>query len=317
MKKVTMDDVAREAGCSRAQVSRMLSGKSYVAEELRVRIQAALKRMNYRNRANRHRIRLAIIVKELIGLFQNRLLDALMKDILRRKWECCIIPEQNKTLVSERFYDGAVCSVYAREWARKWAEERGMPLVMLNSYGTTFDNICSIDPDTYDESRRVLEHLKSLGHRRIAHVTTFKGERFGDERAEAFLAEMAKRSLPVKTEWIYRDECFRSGGPLVPFLERLFSEPERPTAVSCGNDLIALRVMTALERQGIRIPEEVSVIGYSDLSFGVACEPELTTIHQPFDRMGETAVKLALDGGEREVLIPTELVVRGSTASPC
>ena len=89
MKKVTMDDVAREAGCSRAQVSRMLSGKSYVAEELRVRIQAALKRMNYRNRANRHRIRLAIIVKELIGLFQNRLLDALMKDILRRKWECC------------------------------------------------------------------------------------------------------------------------------------------------------------------------------------------------------------------------------------
>ena len=128
---------------------------------------------------------------------------------------------------------------------------------------------------------------------------------------------MAKRGLPVKTEWIYRDECFRSGGPLVPFLERLFSEPERPTAVSCGNDLIALRVMTALERQGIRIPEEVSVIGYSDLSFGVACEPELTTIHQPFDRMGETAVKLALDGGEREVLIPTELVVRGSTASPC
>lgn len=119
MKKVTMDDVAREAGCSRAQVSRMLSGKSYVAEELRVRIQAALKRMNYRNRANRHRIRLAIIVKELIGLFQNRLLDALMKDILRRKWECCIIPEQNKTLVSERFYDGAECSVYAREWARK------------------------------------------------------------------------------------------------------------------------------------------------------------------------------------------------------
>ena len=163
----------------------------------------------------------------------------------------------------------------------------------------------------------LLDRLIALGHRRIAHVTTFKGERFGDERAEAFLAEMAKRSLPVKTEWIYRDECFRSGGPLVPFLERLFSEQDRPTAVSCGNDLIALRVMTALERQGIRIPEEVSVIGYSDLSFGVACEPELTTIHQPFDRMGETAVKLALDGGEREVLIPTELVVRGSTASPC
>ena len=85
---------------------RMLSGKSYVAEELRERIQAALKRMNYRNRANRHRIRLAIIVKELSGLFLYSLLDALMKDILRRKWECCIIPEQNKTLVSERFYDG-------------------------------------------------------------------------------------------------------------------------------------------------------------------------------------------------------------------
>ena len=174
------------------------------------------------------------------------------------------------------------------------------------------------DPvDNLLAGREATEYLYQLGHRRIAHVTTFKGERFGDERAEAFLAEMAKRSLPVKTEWIYRDECFRSGGPLVPFLERLFSEPDRPTAVSCGNDLIALRVMTALERQGIRIPEEVSVIGYSDLSFGVACEPELTTIHQPFDRMGETAVKLALDGGEREVLIPTELVVRGSTASPC
>ena len=312
MKKVTMEDVAREAGCSRAQVSRMLSGKSYVAEELRMRIQAALKRMNYRNRANRHRIRLAIIVKEAIGLFLYRLLDALMKDILRRKWECCIIPEQNKTLVSERFYDGAVCSVYAREWARKWAEERGMPLVMLNSYGTTFDNICTIDPDTYDESRRVLEHLKSLGHRRIARIH-FCAEKKLPRGGDAFLEAASDLNLAEVRNFSINETKVCLKDTIRPILEQGF------TALFMIHQHLAVRAAKTIQDAGFRIPEDVSLITYENPGISEYLTPPHTTLDFDYSAIAKRALDelrlriLGKEGTGGVIPVPNKLIVRGST----
>ena len=331
---VTLKDVAKAAGVSCSTVSAVLGNRAEklgIKPETRKLVQRTAARMRYRRNAIAAQMKsgqantLAMILPEG-GTPEFVMRAATAATVEAEKHGCFmkIIAANGKEDFITRL-DSVLsqCPAALLHWGKAGergdylmsaARECGVPVVFLDFSETIGSG--SVRTDDRAGIAQAVEHLCALGHRRIAHVTTFKGERFGDERAEAFLSEMAKRGLPVKTEWIYRDECFRSGGPLVPFLERLFSEPERPTAVSCGNDLIALRVMTALERQGLRIPEEVSVIGYSDRSFGGACEPELTTIHQPFDRMGETAVKLALEGGAREVLIPTELVVRGSTASP-
>ncbi len=312
MKKVTMDDIAREAGCSRAQVSRMFSGKSYVAEDLRERIMAAVKRMNYRNRANRHRIRVAIIIQEMSGLFLSRLLDALMKEILLRKWECCIIPEQEKQLVSERFYDGVLCPVYAREWARKWAEERSIPLVMLNSYGTSFDNICTVDPDTYDESLQVLRHLKSLGHRRIARIH-FCGEKKLPRGGDAFLEVASALNLAEAQNFLFDETKTSFEKALLSVLEQGF------TALFIVHQHLAVRASKVIQEQGYRIPEDISLITYELPGISEYLTPPHTTLDFDYSAIAKRALDelrlriLGREGTGGVIPVPNKLIVRAST----
>ena len=125
---------------------------------------------HYRNTANRHKVRIVVIVRDTSGMYGPLMLDALVKNACARKWVCHTVFEQNIHEIPDCFYDGAVSLIFNKSWARKWVEERATPLVMINSYGTAFDKICSIDPDSSDGSRIVLQHLQQLGHRRIARI---------------------------------------------------------------------------------------------------------------------------------------------------
>ena len=318
-RKVTMVDLAREAGCSCPQVSRAFNGKANVAPEIRARVLEAAARLNYRNTANRHQVRIAVIAQELGGIYSQRMLDALINETAGRNWICQIIPETALKSVSPYFYDGVISLIYNHVWARKWMEERSIPLVMVNSYGTVFDQICSVDPDPLQESRIVLQHLKKLGHRKIARIHFVYGEQSAYRRGEKeFLQAAAQLNLgdsarnfqisflQKKERW----ERFRS----------ILSE--KFTAFYMIHQSLAVHAAKFIQEAGYRIPEDCSLVTYELPGISEYLTPPHTTVDFCYEKIAHRALeelRLRMLGKGEEggsIRIPNILRIRSSTG-PC
>ena len=315
--KITMEDLAREAGCSRPQVSRAFNGKPNVAPEVRERVLAAAKRLNYRNTANRRQIRIAVITQSIGSIYGSVMLDALMKQACERTWVCHIVHEQFIHTISDYFYDGAISLIFNDSWARKWAEERTTPLVMVNSYGTALDKVCSVDPDSYDGSCLVLRHLKRLGHRKIARVHIVgPGEVTYHRGQNEFLRAAAELNLgdSVRNFQFVEQSTLKSG--LLSVLEQGF------TAVYMIHQSLAVPAAKVILDAGYRIPEDVSLVTYELNGISAHLMPPHTTLDFDYSALARRALEelrlrmLGRATGGGSVLIPNILTVRGSTG-PC
>jgi DNA-binding LacI/PurR family transcriptional regulator len=162
-----------------------------------------------------------------------------------------------------------------------------------------------------------VQHLADLGHQSIAHIDGGGGAGAA-ERRKGYEKAMQRRGLEAFVQVIpgsYTDEGGRQG------VATLFDSGAQPTAIFVANDLAALGALSALSERGLRVPEDVSVVGYDNTALAAVSQINLTTVDQPRPDMGRTAVTLLLErlGGRRDtarhVLMPPKLVVRGTTAS--
>jgi LacI family xylobiose transport system transcriptional regulator len=163
-------------------------------------------------------------------------------------------------------------------------------------------------------------HLTELGHRRIAVISGLPELQCARARFEGCRAALADAGLPLD------DRLVRSGhflfGDGLRLGEELLALPDPPTAVVCGNDLQALGVYEAARRADLRIPRDLSVVGFDDIGPAGLSAPPLTTVRQPFVNMGEAAAQILLSlaagspPAQERIELGTTLVVRGSTASP-
>jgi LacI family transcriptional regulator len=164
-----------------------------------------------------------------------------------------------------------------------------------------------------------IRHLAELGHRAIAHVTGPLSLSTTSRRLQAFEAESASLGLRTEGMVIHGDAFTTRAGRSAA--ERLLHRGREFTAILAGNDLVALGCMEALAEAGLRCPDDVSIVGHNDTPLVDSVQPPLTTVAIPQERIGAEAARLLLrrfegddaDAGER-VLLPTELIVRGSTA---
>ena len=184
--------------------------------------------------------------------------------------------------------------------------------------GETFPVVSS---DNTEGARLAIRHLHALGHRRIAHVTGPDGNVLTAARREGMVAERARLGLPARPDWIIRgDFSLESGHDAAT---RILAMAERPTAVFCSADMVAFGLISGLQAGGLRVPEDISVVGFDDIEMSAYYVPALTTIRQDRQRLGSSAAKALLDRFSRpaglpipDVAIPVELVVRASTAPP-
>src|SRR5918994_1955608 len=167
-------------------------------------------------------------------------------------------------------------------------------------------------------ARLVVDHLVSLGHRRIAHVDGGRGAG-GADRREGFLTRQGGPRLTAGAGVVpgaFTEEGGAAG------IDQLLEQSKRPTAVFVANDLAAVGALRVLRDRGLEVPGDVSVVGYDNVSIAGLDHVDLTTIEQPRREMGAEAVRLLLDrldggrGQSRHVVIPPTLVVRGSTGPP-
>jgi LacI family transcriptional regulator len=177
--------------------------------------------------------------------------------------------------------------------------QEGMPVVLVNTIGTEVD-LPSVTADNYEGALTAMDHLLQLGHRRIACVQGWMEYACCQDRYRGYLDALRKADIQPDPE-------LTKPGDFIPEQIRarsreLFSLPadQRPTAVFAHSDVTAYGVMTAAAETGLRVPEDVSVIGFDDIESAAQIRPPLTTIQQPFVEMGKRAATLLLDaiGGD-------------------
>jgi LacI family transcriptional regulator len=196
----------------------------------------------------------------------------------------------------------------------------GRPLVLVNR-ATDDDALPSVVPDDRDGMRQALEHVVGLGHKRIAHLAGPFVLSTGVHRYEGFVQAMESFGLELDAELVVMGERYAEEEGARQCRE-LIAGGREFTAILAGNDLMALGCIDALREAGIDCPGEVSVVGFNDMDWSDRFSPPLTTVRVPHQRLGTEAAGLLLErladpaAPARHIVLPVELVVRGSTAPP-
>jgi DNA-binding LacI/PurR family transcriptional regulator len=170
-----------------------------------------------------------------------------------------------------------------------------------------------------EAGRAATAHLIGLGHRRIAYLGDRHGHQSDTERFAGYREALEQADLPFQPELVVHGDGRPEGGEQA--MEKLLALCEAPTAVFCYNDMSALGALRRIRHAGLRVPDDVSVIGFDDLFVAQYTDPPLTTVRQPKRQMGrlaaETLLKLMAGAtSEVHIRVPGELIVRESTAPP-
>lgn len=328
--ELTVGAIAGLAGVSKPTVSKVLNGRAGVALETRRRVEALLREHGYRRPD-------AIVPAASVEVVFYGLQSHLAIEIMRGVEDVVCQRE-----LAVGFTDARGRTSPDRSWAQQLLTRRPMgviavysgftveqhglleasaiPLVALDPTGEPQHDIPSVGATNYSGGIAATRHLLELGHRRIGVISGPSEFLCARARLDGARAAMDAAAVPFD-EALVRTGAFRFDQGLVLGGE-LLSLPDPPTAIVCGNDLQALGVYEAARLRGVRIPHDLSVVGFDDMENTIWCGPPMTTVRQPLSAMGSVAARLVLDlaAGKQltqtRVELATTLVVRESTAPP-
>ena len=287
-------------GVSVSTVSKGLNGASDISEELRQMVLDTAVEMGYatkRSKKTENR-KLCIFIEnmnyESIDEFGYDIVLGFKQNAFRHNWDVDIVPitptfqaeEKYDTYMLKNGYCGAFLVGFALhdEWMRQ-LEDTTMPTVLFDNFIANNPNVCYIGTDSYEGIGMAVNHLFKLGHRDIAFLNGSLYSMVSDQRQEAFESSMTELGLEIRPDLMARGYYVSDSAKYhVPgFLAA------GATAIVCGNDLIAKGVMEECVQRGFRVPEDISVIGFDDISLAATYNPPLTTIRQERNELGKCA----------------------------
>ena len=327
--RVTIIDVARVAGVSVSTVSKVINDRYGVAPETYDKVMDVVVELGYESSlvASSLRRRSTNVIGILVPEFEPFSVE-LLKGISSAAegtgyellaysgdlghnnvgWERRSLSRLAGTLI-----DGAVIVAPTAT-----VTDTTIPVVAIDPH-TGRTGPSTIESDNVDGSRMATEHLIELGHRRIAHVRGRTDLVSARQREQGYREALEAAGLPFDPDLV------RVGGyralETTDAARELLTRPDRPTAVFAANDLSAIRVLEIAAELGLRVPEDLSVVGYDNVPEAASAVPPLTSIAQPMHQMGAEAVRILLgllsgETGEEHLRLPATLVVRASTAPP-
>ena len=336
MRRVTSQDVARYAGVSRTTVSLVLNNvDAQISVDTRQRVLEAAKQLNYYPNASARR--LVQGRTRVIGFVEHHspyqsFADAFMAEVLRglhavaRQYNYHVIFEPSSDddqardhcvqLVQERHVDGIVYSgPRFNDLALERLVESNIPVV-LQGYlpGCPFP---SVDIDNEASARMATEHLISLGHKQIAMITN--GPLMytaATDRMAGFKSAMQAANLAVNENWVRMGSFTPESG--FKAMSSMLQDQIKPSAVFIASDVVAIGAIEAIHQYGLRIPEDVALVGFDDIPWAAYLNPPLTTIRVPAHALGWNAGHLLIQTLDDEsleldhVILETELIVRRS-----
>jgi len=331
MSNVTIHDVAERAGVSIGTVSAVINHKNTVSKKTRRKVLQAIGELNYRPSAAARR-RLQPAAEKSIGLVIKEVHNNYFADVIIGVQQAATARGYNVLVVSsERTYqleqelvellvakdvEGIIINPLLDEDTDLShlfeVKRRNIPLVLLESVRGMQASM--VDVDNIEAAKAAVEYLIDRGHKRIVHFSGPQYSMHSMERVEGVRRAFSGQRL------VFGDDDVVPAGARLEDGYRSGLALNRPTAVTCYNDLVALGVMRALRELGLRVPDDVSVIGYDDIDMASYASVPLTTVRVPKEEMGRQAAEIliqhieALDAGTIEkVCLQAKLIVREST----
>ncbi len=335
---ITIKDLAREAGVSHTTVSRALHGHPGIAQSTVARINDLAHSMGYvpsataRGLKNRRTRALGVIVSNIEDPFWGEVMQGVDDTLHPAGYSLFVASthrdrQREREVVQEmiqRGVDGVI--LLAPQFSAEQSHvmtSYGLPIAMVNNQGAGETPYLIYNDDLFG-IRLITRHLIDLGHTRVAYLGNRIGGSTNDARLAGFLGEMHAAGLSVPPELIYMvpsstPEGGEQGG------RYLLGLPALPEAVVCYNDYLAVGLYRAFQNAGVRIPQDVSVTGFDDITISAYLSPPLTTLHQDKYALGAGAARMLLDNLDihqpagiriqepRRVSLQGALVVRAST----
>ena len=331
-RKVTIAAIARLAGVSVPTVSRVINGRSDVSPQTRERVEELLTRHGYRRRPASMRTS-----SGLIDLVFNDLDSPWAVEIIRGVEDVAhaagigtvVSAIHRRTASAKQWLDNmrsrateGVIFVISTLEPPLQAELRrlNIPVVIVDPAGVPPQEAPTIGATNWAGSLRATEYLIGLGHRRIGFIAGPPQLMCSRARLDGYRTALETAGLSFDDDLVFQGDFYHESG--FTGGSRLLQLPEPPTAIFASSDQMALGVYEAVRRAGLRVPDDVSVVGFDDLPEVRWSSPPLTTIRQPLAEMGMVAARTVLRLAQREKIesprieLATELVVRDSTAPP-
>ncbi|MCB5175107.1 LacI family DNA-binding transcriptional regulator [Microvirga lenta] len=330
-----IQDVARLADVSTATVSRALATPDRVSPEARARVFDAIAKTGYvpnpaaRSLRSQKTYMVLVVLPDLANTFFSRILRGIEETLFDAGYGMIISdldgsPEKEAhfaAFTAAGRVDGAILlngHLFGQSRDGKGTPANlNIPLVALCEAIPGAD-IPQIEIDNRAAARRMTQHLASLGHRRIAYVSGPPENVLEHERFKGYREGLRAWDLPFDPALVLPgDYTLDSGAQAGQFL---LAKPERPTAVFCTSDEMAIGLVRTLRSAGLRVPDDISVAGFDDIEFAAAAQPALTTVHQPRRELGQAAASTLIDllqgrMAPKRIRLKTDLIIRDSVAA--
>ncbi|MBI5031720.1 MAG: LacI family DNA-binding transcriptional regulator [Chloroflexi bacterium] len=328
----TSQDVAKKAGVSVATVSRVLNDSPLVSPQVRERVLSAVKELNYQPNRTAQRLRAgrSHVIGLIISDIQNPFFTSVVRgieDVAYKYSYSVVLCNSDEDVEKEQLYIGVLSServagviiVPTGNDCCSPLLNLQMPVVMMDRVvpGLSTDFVVL---DNVAGAYAAIQHLLELGHRRIGMVSAPPGISVGTERQRGYENAMHDYGIAVDAMLIQPGNFKENGG--YQAASKLLELKPRPTAIFAANNLMTMGAYQAISDKGLRIPDDISVIGFDDMPWFGLVHPPLTAVRQPTYEIGAQAAELLfarlLDSTtpiQRKILQP-ELIVRSSTAAP-
>ncbi|MFO7882017.1 MAG: LacI family DNA-binding transcriptional regulator [Kosmotogaceae bacterium] len=327
--KLTIADIARMANVSKATVSYVINNKKGVSLDVRKKIKQIIKESNYkpntmaRALAGKRTNSVGLIIPDISDMFYANIIRGVEKASGKFGYFLNLFtthadPEKEHEVFdffTSSMADGVIVMTYfvGKEVTKK-LKQRKIPCVFLDF---PYDNyIYSVSVDNFEGGYKATNYLISLGHKKIAFILGPEAARDSKARYHGYLRALEEHNIHFDKDFVLKGDFLTKSG--YKAAKRLLETQKIPTALFAANDQMALGAMSAFKKEGYRIPEDISIIGFDNTEASSFSRPALTTIMQPIFEMGSLAAKTLISlingktPGKKRYLLETRLIERQS-----
>lgn len=305
----TIKDVAKLAGVSTTTVSHVINKTRFVSESTREAVQMAIETLHYTPSAVARSLKVnhtqtigllatsseAPYFAEIIEAIENRCFSHGYTLILANAHNDFRKQQAYLAMMAQKRIDGlmVLCSEYPDNLLKILEENRHIPMVVMDWGESRGDFTDTVQDNAFHGGYMAGHYLIKRGHRDIGAIPGQMERNTGGGRHAGFLKALSEANITVRQEWIVQGNFEPESG--YQAMQKILAQKQRPTAIFCGGDIMAMGAICAASESGLRVPDDISVIGYDNVRNARYFTPALTTIHQPKEQLGETAFDMLLD----------------------
>ena len=329
---ITLHDVAARAGVSTMTASRALSGEGPVSRRSKNKVLAAADALAYVPNVSARVMRgarshvLGVMLNDLTSAHLNAMVMEISKAVRSHNRDLVIynmfytndVPREGSSVnLLGGVCDGFLVLQGITESLLRVLEKSAKPIVLVNFWRAP-TSLPVVRADNFISARDAVRHLIELGHRRIAFIGGTLNSGQSGQRQQGYLAALAEHGIEPAPPWLETGNFSHQSG--LEAGKRLLSLPARPSAIFAVSDRVAFGVMEAARAAGLRLPEDLSIVGYDDIEAAALADPPLTSIRPPLQRLAEAAVQELIARIENLpqqhscIELPSQVMIRASTA---